>query len=514
MNIGNLDLRAGALAVAVLCLGACSDRQPLQPVSPEGTASRTRIDCVARVRTGEVRCGTPAGAARGNLVLGGQGVNVRLASSGTSWDAGTATLQTSVTVQNLLSQPIGTPDGVQATGLRVFFASGPTVKTGTGTVEVLADSAGTFTAAGQPYYLYPEIVEPGATSAPRTWRFRVPLSVTSFVFSVYVDARLPDENGVLRWTASSLALSDSVHTADAWSPDGRLVLVVGWWTTSDTTNSGAIARSTDGGATWAVDRIEHLSPQAVWGTSAGDIWIADGFGYILHSTDGGLTWVHREPATTSEPCFNGVWSHGDTVVVSGFEFNPQALGYDGVLLRSVDGGGTWSKWTHRDGVNDVLLLDVHGGGGELWAAGAEWDKVPNTTRGYLAHSIDGGATWSPISLDSTVIAELHGVWSAPGAGVYAVGGRAGITGVVLHSTDGGAHWNVEAPTGGYFEGVGGTGADDVYAVAAGGVIWHYDGARWTQMSSGTSQRLLDVFGASPRDVWAVGEHGTVLHGTR
>lgn len=512
MNIGRIPFPGAALSVAVLGLSACADRQPLQPAPYEGTAGRTRIDCEVQVRAGEVRCGATATGARGNLILGGQGVNVRLASSGTSYDAGTSTLQSSVTVQNLLSQPIGTPDGTQVTGLRVFFASGPTVKTGTGTVEVLGDSVGTFTAAGQPYYLYPQMLAPGATSAPRIWRFSVPAAVTSFVFSVYVEARAPAESAVMRWITPDAAVGDSIRMSDVWSPDGQLVLAMGWWATSDTTNSAAIARSTDGGATWSVNHAANLSPQAVWGTSAADLWIADGYGYILHSTDGGLTWAHREPATTLEPTFNGVWSHGDTVVVSGLEFNTSALGWDGVLLRSVDGGATWTKWVNGDGPTDTFLLDVSGGGGELWAAGTEWDRVPNTINGYLAHSTDGGATWSEISLDSTLVGELHGVWSAPGAGVYAVGGRNGGTGVVLHSGDGGAHWNVETPTGGYFEGVWGTGAGDVYAAGSGGAIWHFDGTRWMQMASGTSQRLLDVFGTSPRNVWTVGEHGTILHG--
>jgi hypothetical protein len=44
-----------------------------------------------------------------------------------------------------------------------------------------------------------------------------------------------------------------------------------------------------------------------------------------------------------------------------------------------------------------------------------------------------------------------------------------------------------------------------------GTILHYDGAVWSQMDSGTSEHLTGVWGASERDVFAVGVGGTILH---
>jgi hypothetical protein len=59
-------------------------------------------------------------------------------------------------------------------------------------------------------------------------------------------------------------------------------------------------------------------------------------------------------------------------------------------------------------------------------------------------------------------------------------------------------------------GVWGAGANDVWAVGAGGTILHWDGATWSPSASGTTATLRDVWGSASDDVWAVGP-GTLLH---
>jgi hypothetical protein len=58
-------------------------------------------------------------------------------------------------------------------------------------------------------------------------------------------------------------------------------------------------------------------------------------------------------------------------------------------------------------------------------------------------------------------------------------------------------------------GLGGSSSDDVFAVGAMGYIYHFDGATWSPMVSGTTQNLRDVWASSPSDVFAVG--GLTLH---
>ncbi len=57
----------------------------------------------------------------------------------------------------------------------------------------------------------------------------------------------------------------------------------------------------------------------------------------------------------------------------------------------------------------------------------------------------------------------------------------------------------------------GTSATDLWAVGRRGYIGHFDGQVWTTHPSGTDLDLTGVWGTSSADVWAVGENGTILH---
>jgi len=56
----------------------------------------------------------------------------------------------------------------------------------------------------------------------------------------------------------------------------------------------------------------------------------------------------------------------------------------------------------------------------------------------------------------------------------------------------------------------GTSSSDIFAVGVGGLRLHYDGSAWSIMGDGGST-LYAVWGSSPSDVFAAGESGTVLH---
>ena len=57
----------------------------------------------------------------------------------------------------------------------------------------------------------------------------------------------------------------------------------------------------------------------------------------------------------------------------------------------------------------------------------------------------------------------------------------------------------------------GTSENDVFAVGSGGSIVHFDGAVWQAMDSGTEETLVGVWASGPDDVYAVGDHETVLY---
>src|SRR5689334_9175653 len=135
---------AAALSTIGLWLAACAESSA--PLPPKNQFHTELITCQASVSAATLDCAASQPqatqqAARGmsfDLVLGGQGALVRLASSGTAYNSGTQTFSSNVTVENLISQPMNTANGTtpDAGGVKVFFNSGPTVTGGTGTVSV------------------------------------------------------------------------------------------------------------------------------------------------------------------------------------------------------------------------------------------------------------------------------------------------------------------------------------------------------------------------------------------
>lgn len=118
-------------------------------------------------------------------------------------------------------------------------------------------------------------------------------------------------------------------------------------------------------------------------------------------------------------------------------------------------------------------------------------------------------------------AQLNAVWGASASEVYAVGDN----GTILRY-DGAAWTSQVSPTTEQLWGVWGFGSMPAecalshcaaasaraYAVGERGTIFRLTGAdTWTTDTSGTAEALSAVWGASPRDVFAVGAAGTILH---
>ncbi len=88
----------------------------------------------------------------------------------------------------------------------------------------------------------------------------------------------------------------------------------------------------------------------------------------------------------------------------------------------------------------------------------------------------------------------------------------GFGGYIIKTVNSGATWTQQTvPTREVcLSGIWGSSTTNVFAVGAHGVIWHYDGGSWTEMSGGTMRHLYAVHGASGSAVWAVGWTGTIL----
>jgi alpha-tubulin suppressor-like RCC1 family protein len=202
MKINNTA--SAGLTLLLLSLGACQD----QPVSgaPDAEApgrgtTLAELRCVVSVAPGTVSCqdaeasGNAGGASRTMVTVGGQHHYVRLANSGTVYDAVAGTFSTTVTVQNLLLAALGTADGTtpHASGVRVFFASRPT----NGVTVANADGETSFLNPSHEYFQYSGsalgadgVLSPDETSAGKQWVFNTN-GASTFTFTVYVQAQVP-----------------------------------------------------------------------------------------------------------------------------------------------------------------------------------------------------------------------------------------------------------------------------------------------------------------------------------
>jgi hypothetical protein len=180
--------------ITLLSLGGCADTFVSPAETDDVTLFPHAVSCRADVRAGAVACrglsSEPAPGLSLSSIVGGQGTYVLLESDNVSYASGV--FQADITVTNLIAQPMGTPDGTTVTGIKVFFHSGPTVTSGTGTVTVAnSDGTDTFTGAEQPYFEYNELLQTNDVSSAKTWQWSVPSSVETFEFSVYVSADIP-----------------------------------------------------------------------------------------------------------------------------------------------------------------------------------------------------------------------------------------------------------------------------------------------------------------------------------
>jgi hypothetical protein len=205
-----LSRRGSSLLAAGLALAAaaCTDRaNPLAPApgpggpgTPGAPVTIQALECTASRAALTVRCSPLSpdkGGAAGNIIVGSQGVFVQVTTSGVAYNAGTGQFTFSTTLQNLIEQPMGTTDGttLDPNGIRVFFHSGPNVTSGTGVASVVPDGFATFTAAGQPYYQYNQVLANGATSAAKAWTLVMPPTVLTFNFLLFVSAPVEYPNG-------------------------------------------------------------------------------------------------------------------------------------------------------------------------------------------------------------------------------------------------------------------------------------------------------------------------------
>lgn len=249
----------GALVTSGIAV-ACTEEPPTSPaakqVKPESVQASVvaALSCRASVPDMSVTCGAPAASSEGrgsgvpdaqNIIIGGQDVFVAVKSSNVNYNSGTGAFTFDVTIRNLIPQPLGTADttGAEApdpAGVRIFFAAGPLVTSGTGIITVSGDGTATFTGANQPYYQYNTVLSQFEISAPKTWTLNMPPTVTTFDFLLLVSAAVPRPDGFIEMQLSSLKPpTDRQVTYTVRNANGTIDAFPGTitWSVSDTTRA-------------------------------------------------------------------------------------------------------------------------------------------------------------------------------------------------------------------------------------------------------------------------------------
>ncbi|HEX6039539.1 hypothetical protein [Longimicrobium sp.] len=198
-SLNRRPLRGLALLIPLLA-AACTDSSPVAPVVEPTPVGMAALQCTVEVQGGTMSCASPDPTAGSDVklsrIFGVQNRDIKLASSGGSYDADTQIFQINVTVQNLTQQVLGLDSLGANSGVMVFFSAEPIVTSGPGPVTVFnpTGSLPITTGAPQDYFMYNEVLAPTEISSPMLWQFQVPSVTTKFSFVVTIQAAQPDDD--------------------------------------------------------------------------------------------------------------------------------------------------------------------------------------------------------------------------------------------------------------------------------------------------------------------------------
>ncbi len=213
---------------------------------------------------------------------------------------------------------------------------------------------------------------------------------------------------------------------------------------------------------------------------------------ILTTRDGGKTWSYTNNAQADKGLY-GITSTAEGVLY--------AVGFDGKLLKSVDGGKEWKfyqTWYHP--YHDLAFVSESKGiivGGISFKTG---NLSPIDSNGQSAY------------FDSTAY-ELNDIEMVDGKYGYISG-----YGVVLKTTDSGKNWELLNIQDENFKAIKANGYDEAWTCGYNGSIHHTNdgGKTWERLRNGNDisrkrYHLLDLVFVNQMEGYAVGEDGVMIY---
>jgi photosystem II stability/assembly factor-like uncharacterized protein len=232
---------------------------------------------------------------------------------------------------------------------------------------------------------------------------------------------------------------------------------------------------------------------AVWGPATGDVWVVGQKSTILRSSDHGATW-NAERFAGPLTDFNNVWGSASDDL--------WAVGWNGLVARST-GDGQWAPVASGAGASTLLL--------SVWGA-SKSDVFVVGKDSTLLHF--DGTLWHPLL--APVAGDFFCVLGFPAEKlVLVVGGRADHQGaVVLRSTDGGQSFAALMPPSGELHNLWGASPRDLFAIGADATVLRSTdgGTSWAVTASTPGgSTLWTNWGRDATELYAVGSSGEVLH---
>jgi photosystem II stability/assembly factor-like uncharacterized protein len=289
-----------------------------------------------------------------------------------------------------------------------------------------------------------------------------------------------------------------------WFTDASTGIVVGGLP------DNCILLTTDAGITWNPQSYPDMEGYfgGVCFSDSINGWVVGSHGIILHTTNGGITWTRQTSGTLVQ--LNTVFCIDVNLV--------WIVGMNGVILHTTNGGTTWTSQISSVSTHiwDIFLLDSEIGfavGG--YCAGCV-DKPGYG--GYILHTTNGGAVWNIQKLDTTILG-LFGVYFTN----FNTGTVVGTGGNILHTTDGGVTWTRQnsGTTNDLLdvfftdENTGTVAGGNFYDNYLGGIILRTinGGSTWIKQDIPTQNALRNVFFTDINTGMVVGRNGTILHTT-
>jgi photosystem II stability/assembly factor-like uncharacterized protein len=235
-----------------------------------------------------------------------------------------------------------------------------------------------------------------------------------------------------------------------------------------------------------IESVEFISETNVW--AVGDN------GVVRHSTDGGGTWSNEDIV---------VGGDADDDNFRAIHFVDESRGWiisqGGEILRTTDGGSSWtSQYDLDEQLNDIESADAN----TLWAVSYD---------GTILHTTNGGTTWTPQVSGST--SRLYGVSVIDDQNVW-VSGQVPQT--VLVTSDGGATWTQtpSVPANNLWV-IEATTTTEAWVTGSGGQAYKTadGGTTWTGISTGSGMFVRALVRVSATEAWAAGDWGTLHHTT-